>query len=333
MKQKDNIGKEPKGKTIAEKDIEGRGTVEKDAEGRVEQGEKKLQQNQGRNVKLKGIRCILYAAFFFSLMTLFVKLSGEMPIYQKVFFRNLVAFWIALFVMIKKKVPFQLGGKKENVGYLLGRCILGTSGVIGNFYAITYMNIADSSMLNKLSPFFAMILSVFVLKERAKKKEWLAVVIAFIGALFVIKPSFQMEMIPALAGFYGGFGAGAAYTCVRKLGQNGVRGEVIVLSFSLFSCVSMIPFMCFTYQPMGWMPLLFLLLAGAAAAGGQFSITAAYTYAPAKEISVFDYTQVIFAALLSFVILGDLPDVYSFIGYAIIIATAIWKWRYNLKNG
>lgn len=77
----------------------------------------------------------------------------------------------------------------------------------------------------------------------------------------------------------------------------------------------------------------FLLLAGLSAAGGQFSITAAYSKAPAKEISVFDYTQVLFAAMLSFVVLGDLPDWLSFVGYAVIIGVAVFKWKYEISKG
>ena len=71
---------------------------------------------------------------------------------------------------------------------------------------------------------------------------------------------------------------------------------------------------------------LFLILAGMSAAGGQLSITAAYQHAPAREISVFDYSQVVYAALFGFILFGEVPDVWSFVGYAIIIGTAFGKW-------
>lgn len=280
--------------------------------------------------KLKGIRYILFAAFFFALMNLFVKAAGDLPIWQKCFFRNLVAGFIATGMLLKKKERISVG--KGNWGYLATRCIAGTLGILCNFYAIGQMNIADASMLNKLSPFFCIILSIYILKERPNGKEVLAVILAFAGALFVVKPSFQMECIPAVFGVLGGFGAGLAYTCVRKMSKNGVKGDVIVFFFAVFSCVSVIPGMLLTYEPMTTKQLLCLLLAGASAAGGQFSITAAYFHAPAKEISVFDYTQVIFAAILSFIVFSDLPDIWSFVGYAIIIGTAVWKWRVNQRE-
>lgn len=278
----------------------------------------------------KGIRCIICAAFCFALMNLFVKLAGDLPIWQKCFFRNFVAAIVVIGILIKKKEKVSV--PKGNLRYIAIRCIAGTAGILLNFYAIGKMNIADASMLNKLSPFFCILLSVFFLKEKPTKTEWLAVFLAFTGALFVVKPSFRMECVPALAGFFGGFGAGLAYTCVRKMSMNHVKSDVIVLCFSIFSCVSVIPGVLVTYEPMKPMQLVYLACTGVAAAGGQFSITAAYSYAPAKEISVFDYTQVIFAAILSLLVFRDLPDVFSFIGYFIIIGAAVFKWRQGQKE-
>ncbi len=280
--------------------------------------------------KMRGIRYILFAAFFFALMNVFVKAAGDLPVWQKCFFRNLVAGFIATGMLLKKKESIVVG--KKNRKYLATRCIGGTIGVLCNFYAIGKLNIADASILNKLSPFFAIILSIYILKEKPNRKDILAVVLAFIGALFVVKPSFQMDCIPALLGVVGGFGAGLAYTCVRKMSKGGVKGDVIVFYFAIFSCVSVVPGMFLTYEPMTLKQLVSLLMAGASAAGGQFAITAAYFHAPAKEISVFDYTQVIFAAILSFILFHDLPDALSFAGYGIIIGTAVWKWRMDMRE-
>lgn len=157
-------------------------------------------------------------------------------------------------------------------------------------------------------------------------------VLAFVGALFVVKPSFHMDFLYAMVGVAGGLGAGIAYTFVRKLGKQGERGPVIVMCFSVFSCIVTLPFIIFDHKPMTVMQIVYLICAGMAAAGGQFSITAAYKQAPAKEISVFDYSQVIFAALLGFIFLDQIPDVYSVIGYVIIIGSALAKWAYNLEQ-
>lgn len=282
------------------------------------------------STKMQGIFYIIMAGFFFSLMTFFVKISGNLPTMQKAFFRNAVAAVVAGATLLRSKEGFHI--KRSSWPYLFMRCACGTSGVICNFYAIDKLGLADSNMLNKLSPFFAIIMSVFVLHEVADKVEWTTVVIAFVGALFVIKPSFNFDAVYGLIGLLGGLGAGVAYTFVRKLGTMGERGPIIVFCFSFFSCIVLFPPLVLNYAPMTNRQLLCLLLAGAAAAGGQFSITKAYTKAPAKEISVFDYSQILFAALLGFFFLGELPDVYSILGYFIIIGVAVFRWNYNLKK-
>lgn len=273
--------------------------------------------------KRKGILFILLAALCFSLMTAFVRLSGDLPTMQKTLFRNLVAAAVSWAMLLSGGEKIEI--KKEHVPDLILRSTFGTIGMICNFYAIDRLNISDANMLNKLSPFFAILMSIIILKEKAGKKEWAIVAVAFLGALFVIKPGFQMALGPALIGTLGGFGAGVAYTFVRKLGKNGVRGPVIVMFFSTFSTLVCLPFFLADYQPMTIRQLLFLLGAGVAATGGQLSITAAYTYAPAKEISVYDYTQVIFAAIWGFFFFGQIPDIWSILGYVIIIGAAFYR--------
>ena len=75
-----------------------------------------------------------------------------------------------------------------------------------------------------------------------------------------------------------------------------------------------------------------LIGAGLAAAGGQFSVTNAYCFAPAREISVYDYTQVIFSALLGFFLFGQVPDLLSLVGYVLICGTGIGMFLYNRRH-
>lgn len=282
------------------------------------------------NSKKLGILYILSAAFFFALMNLFVRLAGDLPFYEKSFFRNLVAIFISFIAIIKAKEGIHFG--KGNVKYLLARAVGGTLGIFCNFYAIDKLDISDASMLNKLSPFFSTLFSIWILKEKPKLRDIGILIVAFIGALFIVKPSFNIACLPAVIGFMGGLFAGVAYTFIRKLGMRGEKGSNIVFFFSCFSTMVTVPFMIFAYEPISPYQLTMLLLAGASATGGQFSITAAYQHAPAKEISVFDYSQVVFAAILGFVFLDQMADKYSYIGYVIIIVIAIVKWFLNNKE-
>lgn len=281
------------------------------------------------NNKKKGIIFILSAAFWFSLMTVFIRMSGDLPTMQKSLFRNAVAAVTAWGIIFKTgtKIEFNKSQFKD----LLCRSFFGTVGIVTNYYAVDHMNIADANMLNKLSPFFAIIASAIILKEKASKTEFAAVIAAFIGALFVIKPGFQVNNFPAVVGVVGGLTAGIAYTFVRKLGQTGLPGPIIVMFFSMFSTISVLPFFIAQYEPMSSKQLALLLMAGLCAAGGQLSITKAYTYAPARDLSVFDYSQIVFASVWGFLFFQQLPDIWSFIGYVIIIGAAVTKFTVKKK--
>lgn len=263
-------------------------------------------------------------------MNAFVKLSGDLPSIEKSFFRNLVALIFA-FVMIKRSgagFHFQI----KNLHWFILRSLAGTLGIFCNFYAVDHLVLADASMLNKMSPFFAILFSFLILKEKVKPAQAVIVAGAFAGSLFIIKPSpLNMELVPALIGLLGGMSAGAAYTFVRSLGIRGEKGPFIVCFFSGFSCLVTLPYLLVRFHGMTWAQLGFLLLAGLAAAGGQFAITAAYCHAPAREISVYDYSQIIFSAVLGFVIFGQVPDRFSVLGYVMICAMAVVMFLYNRK--
>ena len=283
------------------------------------------------NQRQKGVIYIIISAFCFALMNMFVHLSGDLPSVQKSFFRNFVAFIFAVIIMARQKIRFS--GKRENLGPLFCRSIFGTVGILCNYYAVDHLVLADASMLNKMSPFFAVIFSFLILKEKVKPLQALAVGGAFVGSLFIVKPTVVgMDLLSALIGLAGGLGAGIAYPFVRLLGERGEKGPFIVCFFSAFSCLVTLPFLVFDYHYMSLAQLAVLLLAGLAAAGGQFSITAAYCCAPAREISVYDYSQIIFSAVLGFFIFGQIPDLFSWLGYLIICSMALMMFFYHRRE-
>ena len=282
------------------------------------------------NKRYKGILFIVCSAFCFALMGMFVKLAGDLPSVEKSFFRNLVALVFALVILKKNHVHFS--GKRENIKYLVIRSVAGTVGILCNFYAVDHLVLSDASMLNKMSPFFVILFSFLLLKEKLKPAQAIAIFVAFIGSLFIIKPTFtNMELFPSVIGLCGGIGAGIAYAMVRILGQRGQKGSSVVLFFSGFSCLVTLPYLLLNYHPMTGTQILALLGAGLAAAGGQFGITAAYYHAPAKEISIYDYSQIIFSTILGYFLFGQVPDKYSVLGYVIILAMAAWMFFYNKR--
>ena len=292
---------------------------------------KKQESINGIKDKTKGIIFILLAAFFFSTMSVFVRLSGDVPTMQKAFFRNIVAAVVAVIILLRSGGPVTV--RKKSLPALFLRSAFGTVGILANFWAVDHLDIADANMLNKLSPFFAILMSIFILGEKPNRIEWISVAFAFIGAAFVAKASSGIISLPALVGILGGFAAGTAYTYVRKAGLQGVRGPIVVAFFSTFSTLVLLPNLLMNFTPMSGRQFILLILAGCAAAGGQLSVTAAYQHAPARDISVFDYSQIIYAAFFGFLLFGEIPDVWSVIGYVIIIGTAFFKWYLVTRKG
>ena len=279
--------------------------------------------NNNSNI-LKGIFCIITAGFGFALMSLFVKLSGDLPSMQKGFFRNIIAVFISSIPLLKHwKV---INTPKDKTGWLvlILRSVFGTIGLVLNFYAISHISLADSSIIQKLSPFIIIILSYIFFKEEMTRFQVFAIIIAFIGITLIIKPSGNnIISMGALAALLGALCAGIAYTCVRYLGTHNISGEFIIFFFSSLSSLMLLPYLILDYRTMTYYQLSMLLLAGISATIGQYGVTFAYKFAAAKNISVFDYSQVLFSGIFGYIFFGEFPDFQSLIGYIIVISVGI----------
>ena len=279
--------------------------------------------NNNNNI-LKGIFCILIAGFGFALMSLFVKLSGDLPSIQKGFFRNIIAVFISSIPLIKHWKVINI--PRNNTGWLvlISRSVFGTIGLVLNFYAISHISLADSSIIQKLSPFIIIILSYIFFKEEMTRFQVFSIIIAFIGITLIIKPSGNnIISMGALAALLGALCAGIAYTCVRYLGTHNISGEFIIFFFSSLSSLMLLPYLILDYRTMTYYQLSMLLLAGISATIGQYGVTFAYKFAAAKNISVFDYSQVLFSGIFGYMFFGEFPDFQSLIGYVIVISVGI----------
>jgi len=274
----------------------------------------------------KGIILMLISSLGFSFMAVFVKMAGDISSIQKTFIRNAVSMVIAFGFVVYYKESFF--GKRENQKYLLLRSTLGALGVILNFYAIDHLVLADADMLNKMSPFVTIIFAAIFLREYVLRYQVTSIIIAFIGTLFIIKPSFNVDMIPYGAGIASAVFAGGAYTVLRLLG-NREQFYTVVFYFSTFTTVILLPYVIFFYEPMTMKQFIYLLLAGFFATIGQFGITVAYKYAPPKEVSIFSYATVVYAGILGFIVFSEIPDLWSILGYIAIFVASLYMFLRN----
>ncbi len=278
--------------------------------------------------KGKAITFMTLSSLSFAFMAVMVRFSGDLPVVEKMFFRNLVSLIIAFMGVRQLNQP--IFGNKENRKWLLLRSTFGLIGVGLYFFSIDHMNLADSSILNKLSPFFVTLLAAIFLKEKIRKIQVPALIIVFSATMLIIKPQWDLSIIPALAGLGGALCAGSAYTLLRFLG-NRENPAITVFFFSTFSVLILIPLLAINFVMPSWEQLAFLILIGVFAAGGQFGLTYSYKYGQAAEVSIYSYLNVVFSALMGFVFWGEVSDIWTIIGGVTIIAVAVILF-YTKKN-
>lgn len=274
--------------------------------------------------KNKGIIAMIISAFAFALMGVFVKLIGDIPVAQKSLFRNGVSMIIALVLILYNKVDLR---EIKHHKLLILRSSFGTLGVLLNYYAIDHLILSDANVLFRLSTFLLLIFCYIFLREKVSSKQIIAIVVAFIGMLFIVKP--QLSFQPAyFVAILGATAAALAYTVLRVVGQK-EHYLSIVFYFSTFSTIVLLPFVIMNFVQMNTLQVVYAILAGVAASFGQFGVTIAYKYAPAKEISIYNYFGVIFAAFFSMFLFESYPDYLSIVGYLVIFGSSLYMFFNN----
>lgn len=282
------------------------------------------------NDRLKGTLWMCLSALGMALMGTTVKLVGtDISTFEKLFFRNAIGTIILLFSMRGKNTNI-FGNSNRGRLFMLFRSLTGLTGALLYFYSINYLYLADSALLNKLSPFFVTLFATLFLKEKFEKKQIPVLILVLIGALLVIKPKFSFSIIPALAGFISAIFAGGAYTFVRYL-RSYESPETLVLWFSAISAIGVtIPMLIDGFVVPNKMQLIYLILTGVFATIAQISLAYAYKYALASEVSIYQYLSIIFSAVIGFFLWQEVPDIYSAIGGSIIMGVAVYN--YFLTN-
>ncbi|KAE9526445.1 DMT family transporter [Testudinibacter aquarius] len=280
----------------------------------------------------KGIIAMLVSALGFTLMAVCVKLAGDLPVVEKSIFRNAIAALLSGYLVWKNRTLFF--GQTLNRRSLVLRSIFGLFGVLMGFYAIDHLLLSDADMIVKLSPFVLIGLSAIFLQEPISLRQIGLCLVAFIGVLLIIKPGFNVEqtaLFPAMIAIGGAIFAAAAYLMLRvlALSPSPESPYTIVFFFSFFSTIVLLPAVVWQFQPMSLAQLGYLLLSGVMATVGQFGITLAYRYASAKEVSLYSYASVIFAALFSIVLFDQYPDVFSWLGYLLIFLSGYLMFLLN----
>jgi len=274
-----------------------------------------------------GILMMIIATICLSLMAAMIKFLRHLPVMEIIFFRNIPIMLIIPLILENKKISFW----GNNKPLLLLRCLLSGFAVITYFYTITVMILTDAVTIKQLSPFFIIFLASIFLGERIDSRKIAIFILAFLGALLVVKPGFRLDIYPAVIALLGAISTAGAHVAIRSLRLT--DHPLVIVNYFGYS-IGLISFGILLWQGNFIIPdalsLFILLLLGLVGLGGQFALTKAYQMAPTKLVSLYLYLQIIFGALLGVLFFKEIPDLFSIFGAFLIIISGYLN--YKLKN-
>ena len=289
-----------------------------------------MEEDMAMTQKQKGILYMVLSALSFAAMQVVVHLTKMFPTMEQIFVRNLFIL-IAAFFIIRHRGGSLFGERKYQAG-LFGRSFFGFLGLITLFYASSHASQGDVTILNKLSPIFVTLLAVFFMKEKMSRIQIPALALSIIGAFIVFRPSFQSDPLPLVMALLSAVSSGIAYTLLGYF-KDKVDGLTVIMHFSTFSAVGSLPFMIGNFVMPDLHQFLLLMLIGVFGSLGQVFITYAYRFAPASEISIYNYSGILFSILLGFAILGEPVKITSIAGGALVAAASLMVYFYSGRSG
>lgn len=280
-----------------------------------------------------GVWYMLFASFCFAIMGAFAKeLSQHMDSLEVVFFRNIIG--VVLIAITFLKVPVSNVGGKPFL--LIFRGLMGFMALVAFFYNIAHISLADAMTFSRTSPMFTALLAFWFLKEKIGLKEIVALIIGFIGIVFIMKPNGLRLDLTDILGLFSGIGAALAYTSVREL-KKYYDTRVIVLSFMIVGTIGPILLLVFnSHVSVGAFAFLksdfivpdlkmWILIAGLglSATVAQTFMTKAYGVTKAGIVGAVSYANILFALAIG-VLLGDsFPDFMGAFGIILVIVGGI----------
>ncbi|MEM8601258.1 MAG: DMT family transporter [Bacteroidota bacterium] len=282
-----------------------------------------------------GLRYMAGSAFFFSLMALFVKLSGQagVPSMQIVFARCAVML-VLTYAMLWQAGVTSRGVDRRN---LFLRGFTGFTALSIFYYALTEIPLGDAATIYNTAPVHTALLAGLFLHERVRPVVLIAIALSLVGVTLIAKPSFVFSSAetsyPAwivYAALGGAFLSGAAYTFVRKL-KDTDHALVVILWFSWVGALGALPF-AFTpllgvegrgafaawVLPSGW-AWLWLLMVGVMTHIAQVCLTRGLHLEAAGRASAVGYLQVVFAFVWGLLFFGTIPDALTLLGAGIVV--------------
>lgn len=268
-----------------------------------------------RNLFL-AIGCLTISALLFSVMGICIRYASHtVDNYTIVFFRNVVGLILFLPFIFKQGMGFV---KTEKLWMHTWRSIVGLAAMYGFFYAIAHLKLSNAMVFTYSSPIFIPLIAWLFLKEKVTTAMLCAAGLGFMGVFCVAKPDQGLLNWISIVGISSSLLASMAFVTVRALTQTEPPERIVFYFCLIGSLLSVIP-MFWVWRPYHLHELFFLIAAGVLANVSQIFMSHAYRLAPAGQIAPVNYIAIIFAGIWGFLLWNEVPDLYSVIGFGIIL--------------
>jgi len=275
-----------------------------------------------------GIIMMIIASICFTLMAVAVHFLRELSLTEIIFFRNLPIMLIVPLMLKQRKISFW----GNNKSLLILRSLVSGFVMVAYFYSITAMNLTDAVTIKQLSPFFIILLASILLGEKISFKIAFIFILAFIGAVLVVKPGFRSDIYPAIIGLLGAVLTAGSHVGLRQLRLT--DHPLVIVNYFGYT-IGLLSFGFLLWQGNFSIPnissLFILILLGLVGLGGQIALTKAYQMAPTNMVSLYLYSQIIFSAFLGILFFKEIPDLFTISGATLIIISGYLNYKINLK--
>ena len=281
-----------------------------------------------------GISLMLASILFHVSGNIFEKiLLGIYPLFQMTFIRALFRL-IPLFIFLLRNKDIKAVLSMQQPMAHLWRILSYVGFTYCLLYAMSKSSLTSTITLQYVTPYFILLLSAVILKEKISKQKWIAIGVATIGILIAIRPTVNFEMITLLiivASLFGGLNK----VLIRQLTATEPSISITIYG-NLAIVLCFMPFIVTDWQPLVWKDLIYFLIAGILTATAQYTSVQALRFAQASSLASLDGTSLIWCALFDYCIWQKLPHIYLLIGVGIIIASNVYllgSKQQKLRNG
>lgn len=283
----------------------------------------------------KGVAYMLAAVALFSVMSALVKATtANYPVGQVMFFRNGAALPMALLIMAGTG-GFGAIRTQRKLGHL-GRALTGFCGMGAGFFALSLMPLVDATALSFTQPMFLALLAIPMLGERVGIHRALAIVAGFIGVLVLSLGQGGFRASLGAVGLAAALANAALSACsallVRMLSASESSATITVWQSLLMTLLSAL-LLPFGWVTPGWIDALLLLGIGACGGIAQYWMTQGYRFGPASVNGAFNYTGIVWAVLLGWLLWDELPGPAVIAGSAIVIAAGLYILQREVFRG